>query len=263
MDGANLNVADSSIIVISNATKSFGKVRVLNGVSIAVGRGEVVVMIGPSGGGKSTSLRCMAGLELIDAGEIRFEGQVLQSVGSDGHRAKISGQTRLLQRNVGMIFQGFNLFPHLTVMSNLTLALQQVRGLSAREAKDLATEELARVGLLNHKDHYPDQLSGGQQQRVAIARAVVMRPKVMLFDEVTSALDPELVGEVLNVMRVLARGGMTMVVVTHEMDFAREVASRVVFLDDGVLVEEGPPAEIFSAPKQERTKAFLNRLLTR
>jgi ABC-type polar amino acid transport system ATPase subunit len=263
MDGADVSNAGPAIVSMTDVDKSFGKHRVLNGISIAVQPREVVVVIGPSGSGKSTSLRCMAGLELIDRGEIRFEGQVLQSVVGEGPRVKPSRQRSLLQRNVGMIFQGFNLFPHLTVMSNLRLALQQVRGLSGREAETLATEELARVGLVSHKDHYPDQLSGGQQQRVAIARAVVMRPKVMLFDEVTSALDPELVGEVLNVMRGLARDGMTMVVVTHEMDFAKDVAERVIFMDDGVLVEEGPPVQMFSAPKQERTKLFLNRLLSR
>jgi ABC-type polar amino acid transport system ATPase subunit len=208
-------------------------------------------------------LRCIAGLELIDQGAIRIEGTVLQSAVLGKKNKGLAKNTEVIRREVGMVFQQFNLFPHLTVMENVMLALKLVRKLPRKTAVEVATEQLEHVGLLTHKDNYPEQLSGGQQQRVAIARALAMRPKVMLFDEVTSALDPELVGEVLRVMRQLAREGMTMIAVTHEMGFARDVADRVIFMDDGVVVEEGNPATIFSNPVQERTKAFLARLLER
>lgn len=252
----------ASIVELAHVRKSFGNRVVLDDFNLNMREQECLVVIGPSGSGKSTMLRCLAGLELIDVGSITVEGVVLQQAGGP-HRVRPSRGARAVQRDVGMIFQQFNLFPHMDVLANVMLALQKVRGLPASEAADLARAELAKVGLVTHEHNYPDELSGGQQQRVAIARALVMRPKVLLFDEVTSALDPELVGDVLKVMRDLAHGGMTMVVVTHEMDFARDVAERVIFIDGGVVVEEGDPAAIFSAPKHERTQAFLRRLLDR
>ncbi len=227
-------------------------VRAVDDVTTAVTKGEVVVIIGPSGSGKSTFLRCLNGLETFDSGHIVIDGMDLAAKKTD---------INLVRREVGMVFQQFNLFPHKTVLENITLAQQVVRGRKPAEAEETARKLLKKVGIAEKEAEYPARLSGGQQQRVAIARALAMNPKVMLFDEPTSALDPEMVGEVLDVMKQLAREGMTMVVVTHEMGFAREVADRVLFMDAGKLVEEGIPSEIFSNPKEERTKIFLNQVL--
>ncbi|BCA80691.1 amino acid ABC transporter ATP-binding protein [Desulfuromonas sp. AOP6] len=227
-------------------------VRAVDDVSTHVSKGEVVVVIGPSGSGKSTFLRCLNGLETFDSGHIVIDGMDLADRRTDINQVR---------REVGMVFQQFNLFPHKTVLQNITLAQQVVRGRKNAEAEETARALLKKVGIAEKEAEYPARLSGGQQQRVAIARALAMNPKVMLFDEPTSALDPEMVGEVLDVMKQLAREGMTMVVVTHEMGFAREVADRVLFMDAGKLVEEGTPAEIFSNPREERTKLFLNQVL--
>jgi polar amino acid transport system ATP-binding protein len=227
-------------------------VRAVDDVSTQVTRGEVVVVIGPSGSGKSTFLRCLNGLESFDSGHIVIDGTDL------AHRKTDINQVR---REVGMVFQQFNLFPHKSVLENVTLAQQVVRGRKAAEAKTKARALLKKVGIAEKESEYPSRLSGGQQQRVAIARALAMDPKVMLFDEPTSALDPEMVGEVLDVMKQLAKEGMTMIVVTHEMGFAREVADRVLFMDAGKLVEEGTPEQIFSSPQHERTKLFLSQIL--
>ena len=232
--------------------KSFGDLEVLKGVDFHVGHGEVVCVIGPSGSGKSTLLRCTNRLEEPTSGRIVIEGVDITRPDVDLDRVR---------RKIGMVFQQFNLFPHLTVMRNLTIAQRTVLGRDEQQAKDTAQRMLARVGLENKEDAYPAHLSGGQQQRVAIARALCMEPDLMLFDEVTSALDPELVGEVLGVMRDLAGEGMTMMVVTHEMGFARQVADRVVFMDDGVIVEEGPPEQVVSDPREERTRTFLSMVL--
>jgi general L-amino acid transport system ATP-binding protein len=239
------------IIRIRNLHKWFGPLHVLKGISLEVAPGEKLVIIGPSGSGKSTLIRTVNRLEDFQEGEVVV----------DGMNVKDDRALRAVRREVGMVFQQFNLFPHMTVLENITLAPMRVRGWSREKAERKALELLERVGILDQAGKYPGQLSGGQQQRVAIARALAMEPKVMLFDEPTSALDPEMVGEVLDVMRDLARGGMTMLVVTHEMGFAREVADRVVFMDGGQIVEEGRPEEIFSRPKEERTKSFLQRVL--
>jgi polar amino acid transport system ATP-binding protein len=239
------------MIEMRDITKSFGDNKVLRGVNLTVQSGEVVVLIGPSGSGKSTMLRLLAQLEHPDSGHIAINGKALAD----------AKQAATLRGHVGMVFQQFNLFPHLTARKNITLALRKVLGMDAAAADARAREALDRVGLLEKLDAYPIQLSGGQQQRVAIARALAMEPTVMLFDEVTSALDPELVGEVVSVMRDLAESGMTMLVVTHEMRFAREAADRVVFFDAGVIVEEGPPQEMFAAPRHERTRQFLQSVL--
>jgi polar amino acid transport system ATP-binding protein len=239
------------VIEMRDITKSFGDNKVLRGVNLSVESGEVVVLIGPSGSGKSTMLRLLAQLEHPDGGQITINGKKLAE----------PKQAAQLRGHVGMVFQQFNLFPHLTARRNITLALRKVLGLDAGAADARALEALERVGLTEKADAYPIQLSGGQQQRVAIARALAMEPTVMLFDEVTSALDPELVGEVVAVMRDLAQSGMTMLVVTHEMRFAREAADRVVFFDAGVIVEEGPPQEIFASPRHERTRQFLQSVL--
>jgi polar amino acid transport system ATP-binding protein len=228
--------------------KSFGPNHVLRGIDFHVSVGEVVCVIGPSGSGKSTLLRCVNRLEEASGGEILIEGEDMLDPDAD---------VDLLRSRIGMVFQSFNLFPHLSVLENLTIAQRRVRRRSASEAESVARRNLARVGLLEKIDAYPAHLSGGQQQRVAIARALSMDPDMMLFDEPTSALDPELVGEVLAVMRDLADDGMTMMIVTHEMGFAREVADRVVFMDGGVVVEEGPPGEVLAAPRNERTRRFL------
>ena len=235
-------------IRVSNLEKHFGSVKVLCGISFNLSRGQVLVLIGPSGSGKTTLLRCLARLEVPDSGEIWVDG-----VRMDGRPSQ--------QRDVGMVFQHLNLFPHLSVLDNITLAPRLVRRLSRDAAVTEAGELLRRVHLLEKVDAFPSQLSGGQQQRVAIARSLAMQPKVMLFDEVTSALDRELVKEVLQVMKELADDGMTMVVVTHELWFARNVANRIFFLDHGVVVEEGSPEKIFSAPDEERTRRFLGDLL--
>ena len=240
----------SCIVEMKHVFKSFGAVEVLKDFNLQLTEGEKVVIIGPSGSGKSTVLRCINRLETIQAGTICFEGQ------------EINDQSNLcaLRTHIGMVFQRFNLFPHKTTLENIMEAPLIVKKRSPVEAEKIAVELLARVGLADKRDSYPRELSGGQQQRVAIARALAMNPKIMLFDEPTSALDPELVGEVLGVMKDLAREGMTMVVVTHEMAFAREVADRVIFMDQGIIMEEGTPAEIFETPTQERTQLFLKRI---
>ena len=243
---------DNIIIRTENLRKSFGKLDVLCGIDTEVKKGDVLVVIGPSGSGKSTFLRCLNLLETPTGGSIFFEGEDLtdKKVDLDLHRQKM-----------GMVFQQFNLFPHMTILENLTCAPIMLKKISKEQADAKAMELLARVGLADRADSYPNQLSGGQKQRVAIVRALCMEPEVMLFDEPTSALDPEMVGEVLDVMRELAKEGMTMIVVTHEMGFAREVSNRVIFLDDGVIAEEGAPAELFGNPKCERLKTFLSKVL--
>ena len=242
--------------------KRFGRLEVLQGVSMEVAKGEVVVLIGPSGSGKTTFLRCINHLERIDAGRIYVDGELV------GYREKngrlVEDREREVARKraaIGMVFQRFNLFPHLTALGNVIEAPIRVKKVPRKEAEEAGRERLAKVGLADKLSSYPAQLSGGQQQRVAIARALAMQPKLMLFDEPTSALDPELVGEVLDVMKTLAREGMTMIVVSHEMGFAREVADRIVFMDEGVIVEEGPPEELFLRPSQPRTQAFLSKIL--
>ena len=243
---------DETIIVAEHLCRTFpGPVVALDDLSVRVRRGEVLVVIGPSGSGKSTFLRCLNGLEQIDSGTIVIDGIPLDA--SEANRLAI-------RREVGMVFQSFNLFPHLSVLDNINLAQRLVRGRSRAEASRASRELLARVDLADKADSYPDQLSGGQQQRVAIARALALHPKVMLFDEATSALDPEMIGEVLDVMRALAEGGMTMVVVTHEMGFAREVSDRVVFMEAGRLVEEAATEDFFLRPAQERTREFLRQI---
>ncbi len=241
------------IIRLEGVRKSFGDNLVLDGIDLEVASGEVLVVIGPSGSGKSTLLRCVNLLEPIQDGRIFFEGEEITRKGAD---------VSALRARIGIVFQQFNLFPHLTVMDNLTLAARRIRRLPRAEAESRARELLDVVGLPEKAGQHPHQLSGGQQQRVAIARALMMSPKVVLFDEVTSALDPELVGEVLVVMRDLARGhGTTMLVVTHEMQFAREVGDRVIFMDDGKIVEQGPPADVLDSPREARTRRFLRRSL--
>jgi polar amino acid transport system ATP-binding protein len=240
------------VVRLEAVHKSFGDNEVLRGIDLEVASGEVLTIVGPSGSGKSTLLRCVNLLEPLNAGRIFFEGEEITRKGTD-----VSG----VRQRIGMVFQQFNLFPHLTVMDNLTLAARRIRHRPRAEAEQRAHELLARVGLSEKATQHPHQLSGGQQQRVAIARALMMEPHVMLFDEVTSALDPELVGEVLIVMRDLARDGMTMLVVTHEMQFAREVGDRLVFMDDGRIVEQGDPATVLDHPQEERTRRFLRRSL--
>jgi len=240
------------MIKLEDVHKRFGSLEVLRGVDLHVSKSEVVVIIGPSGSGKSTLLRCINGLEPIQRGHVIIEGIYLT------HRDTNVNQVR---EKVGMVFQSFNLFPHLTALENLMLAPTKVQGRPKAEAREMSEDLLQRVGLSDKTDTYPDQLSGGQQQRVAIARALAMQPDMMLFDEVTSALDPELVSEVLEVMKDLAHEGMTMLVVTHEMGFAREVGTRLIFMDEGLIVEEGAPREIISAPQEERTQRFLRVVL--
>ncbi|WCF06046.1 amino acid ABC transporter ATP-binding protein [Paenibacillus thiaminolyticus] len=240
------------MIEIRDLHKSYGELNILNGLNMEIEQGEVVVVIGPSGSGKSTFLRCLNLLESPTAGDILFEGMKINDKKHDinATRAKM-----------GMVFQSFNLFPHMSVMDNITLAPIKVKGKSKAEAEATAMELLKKVGLADKASAYPDQLSGGQKQRIAIARALAMEPHVMLFDEPTSALDPEMVGEVLEVMKSLARDGMTMVIVTHEMGFAREVGDRIVFMDGGHIVEQGPPQQLFSAPQHPRTQEFLGQVL--
>ena len=240
------------MVRVKNIHKYFGHLHVLNDVSLDVSKGEVVVIIGPSGSGKSTLLRCLNRLEPVQSGEIWIDGIRL-----DHHKTNI----RQVRAEVGIVFQAFNLFPHLTVIRNVMLAPIVVRRRPETEVRQEALALLAKVGLQDKVDGYPSQLSGGQQQRVAIARALAMQPKLMLFDEVTSALDPELVREVLDVMKKLARDGMTMIVVSHEMGFAREVADRVIFMDEGRILEQGTPAEIFDRPQNQRTREFLGKIL--
>jgi len=242
--------------------KSFGSNDVLKGISLRVEPGHVTCIIGPSGSGKSTFLRCINHLERVDAGRLVVDGDLIGYVERRGRLQEMTAaQVATQRRQVGMVFQSFNLFPHLSARENITLAPRQVLRQKPAAADARADELLQRVGLPDKGDHFPSQLSGGQQQRVAIARALAMDPDLMLFDEPTSALDPELVGEVLAVMRDLAASGMTMIVVTHEIGFAREVADQVVFMDEGVVVEVGAPADILSSPRQERTRSFLSRIL--
>lgn len=239
------------MIEIKGLCKSFGADEVLKGIDLSIDEKEVVVIIGPSGSGKSTLLRCINHLEEPTAGEVIVDGITLSS----------EANINKVREEVGMVFQRFNLFPHMTVLENIMLAPMKVKHAVRAEAEKTARELLARVGLAEKADAYPDNLSGGQQQRVAIARALAMHPKVMLFDEPTSALDPEMVGEVLDVMRALAREGMTTVIVTHEMGFAREVGDRLLFVDEGRIVESGVPREVFEHPKEERTRSFLSKVL--
>ena len=241
-----------AFIELNNIHKTFGSNHVLRGANLHVDEHQVVRLIGPSGCGKSTLLRCINSLETIDEGEIRLDNDRVSGPGVDVNR---------LRQDVGIVFQSFNLFPHMSVLKNVTLAPRKVLGQSKEAAEDKAMELLRRIGLEAKATEYPDRLSGGQQQRVAIVRALAMDPRVMLLDEITSALDPELVSEVLNIVRDLAAEGMTMLLATHEMGFAREVASKVCFLYEGVVHEEGPPQQIFSDPKNERTRAFLKRII--
>ena len=240
------------MIDVKNLTKNFGDLQVLKGVSQHIEKGERVVLIGPSGSGKSTFLRCLNLLETPISGEIVFEEQTITDEKCDINK---------IRQKMGMVFQHFNLFPNMTILKNITLAPVRTGLMNKEQAVKEARELLKRVGLEDKADNYPAQLSGGQKQRIAIVRALCMKPDVMLFDEPTSALDPEMVGEVLDVMKELAQSGMTMVCVTHEMGFAREVADRVLFMDEGVIVEEGTPAEIFGSPKEKRTQDFLNKVL--
>ncbi len=250
------------MISAAHLHKRFGDHEVLRGVSLEIGKGEVIAMIGPSGSGKSTFLRCLNQLERVDRGEIVIEGETLVATDADGHcRYAPDKEARRICAKMGMVFQHFNLFPHLSVLGNLIEAPMTVKGLSRAAIVPVAEELLRKVGLFAKCDAYPSQLSGGQKQRVAIARALAMAPDIMLFDEPTSALDPELTGEVLRTMRQLADEHMTMLVVTHEMAFARDVSTRTVFMDGGDIVEAGVPAELFSNPQQPRTRAFLNHML--
>jgi len=254
--------ASVPMVRAEHVSKSFGSNEVLKDISLEVKRGEVLCLVGPSGSGKSTFLRCINHLEQVSSGRLAVDGQLVGYREAGGrlhemHPKEISKQ----RRDIGMVFQRFNLFPHMTALENVMEAPTQVKGLSKAKAKARALELLARVGLAERADYYPAHLSGGQQQRVAIARALAMDPKLMLFDEPTSALDPELVGEVLDVMKELAKTGMTMVVVTHEMGFAREVADTLVFMDGGVVVETGVPREVLANPQHQRTKAFLSKVL--
>lgn len=240
------------MITVKNLHKSFDELNVLNGIDEHISQGEVVVVIGPSGGGKSTFLRCLNLLEEPTEGEIYIDDELINA-------PKVN--VNKIRQKMGMVFQHFNLFPHLTIMQNITLAPVKLKKMSKENAVKKGGELLERVGLLDKADAYPSQLSGGQKQRVAIARALAMEPEIMLFDEPTSALDPEMVGEVLDVMSDLAKSGMTMVIVTHEMNFAREVGTRVLFMDRGIILESGTPDEIFSNPQNERTKEFLRKIL--
>lgn len=250
------------MVEVHGVHKSYGGVEVLRGVNLTVARGEVTCLIGPSGSGKSTLLRCINHLEKHDAGELRVDGDLVGYEARDGKLYERNDKQICAERSrIGMVFQRFNLFQHLTVMENITIGQVKVKGVEPDDARVRARELLARVGLDNKEKNYPSQLSGGQQQRVAIARALAMEPKLMLFDEPTSALDPELVGEVLDVMRDLALSGMTMIVVTHEMNFAREAANTLYFIDAGVIEEWGNPREILSAPKSERLRSFLSKVL--
>jgi len=248
-----------AMIEITDLHKSFGANDVLKGVSFAVERGEVVVVLGPSGSGKSTLLRCINLLEDWQAGDIRIDGESVGYFDGGRRRAWPEAKAAKVREQVGLVFQSFNLFPHRTALENVMMGPLHVRRMAKPEARKLAGDLLEKVGLADKADQYPATLSGGQQQRVAIARALAMQPKVMLFDEVTSALDPELVGEVLIVMRRLAEEGMTMIIVTHEIHFARDVSDRIIFMDAGAIVEQGPPAQVLASPASERLKLFLRR----
>ena len=250
------------MVQVRDLHKSYGDHAVLRGIDLAVARGEVVSVIGPSGSGKSTLLGCIDFLEPFERGEVLIDGAPIGWVGSGVQRRRMSErELNAARQRIGIVFQQFNLFSHMTALQNVIEAPIQVKGLARAEAVEIARQQLDRVGLSKKESAYPAELSGGQQQRVAIARALAMQPKVMLFDEVTSALDPELVGEVLHAISDLARAGMTMIVVTHEMGFAREVSDRVVFMDDGLVVEAGPPQQVLVDPREERTRTFLRRIL--
>jgi polar amino acid transport system ATP-binding protein len=250
------------MVLSEGVHKRFGTLEVLKGINLEVGRGEVMCLLGPSGSGKSTFLRCINHLEQINSGRLSVDGELVgyREAGHKLHELRDDEVSRK-RAQIGMVFQSFNLFPHMTALENVTLAPIRVRGVERKQARERATELMARVGLSDKLDVYPVALSGGQQQRVAIARALAMEPKLMLFDEPTSALDPELVGDVLDAMRQLVHDGMTMIVVTHEIGFAREVADTVVFMDAGVVVESGQPAAVLGNPQHERTKAFLWKVL--
>jgi polar amino acid transport system ATP-binding protein len=252
------------MVRIENLHKSYGRNEVLKGIDLTVHRGEVVTIIGPSGSGKSTLLSCINFLEPFDQGEITIDGEPIGWVRTARGRARMSErQLNLMRQRIGIVFQQFNLFPHLTVLQNVIEAPIQVKGTAREQAVATAREQLARVGLRVKENAYPSELSGGQQQRVAIARSLAMDPKVMLLDEITSALDPELVSEVLSAMRALAEAGMTMIIVTHEMEFARDVSDRVVFMDDGSIIEEGAPDVLLTSPRHERVRSFLRRIIER
>ncbi|XAS68140.1 amino acid ABC transporter ATP-binding protein [Micrococcaceae bacterium Sec5.7] len=255
-------MSTAPMVRADRVSKSFGSNRVLRSISLEVQAGEVLCVVGPSGSGKSTFLRCINHLERIDAGRLFVEGQLVgyRQKGDKLHELKPK-EAALQRRDIGMVFQRFNLFPHMTALENISQAPMRVKGIPKAKATQRAIELMERVGLGDKADHYAAHLSGGQQQRVAIARALAMDPKLMLFDEPTSALDPELVGEVLDVMKELATSGMTMIVVTHEMGFAREVANSIAFMDGGVVVESGPPRDLLGNPRHERTKAFLSKVL--
>jgi len=250
--GPNVAASNGYLVVLDKVTKSFGANTVLTEIDLAVSKGEAIVVAGPSGSGKSTMLRCINALETIDSGEIVFDGKAISAAGKGIYR---------LRAEIGMVFQQFNLFPHKSVLQNITLGPTEIRELSRKDAEDRARKLLERVGIPEKADAYPVDLSGGQQQRVAIARALAMEPKLMLFDEPTSALDPEMIREVLDVMRDLARSGMTMIVVTHEMGFAREVCDRLVFIDEGAIVEQGPPEEFFKSAQSERARDFVDKII--
>jgi ABC-type polar amino acid transport system ATPase subunit len=255
-------MTDAPMVLAERVSKNFGTNKVLRGISLEVDPGEVLCIVGPSGSGKSTFLRCINHLERVDGGRLSVDGQLVgyRQKGDKLYELKLK-EAAFQRQEIGMVFQRFNLFPHLTAVENIILAPMRVKGISKAKATARAKELLERVGLGDKGDAYPAHLSGGQQQRVAIARALAMDPKLMLFDEPTSALDPELVGEVLDVMKELAKSGMTMIVVTHEMGFAREVADTLVFMDDGVVVEAGAPRQVLSDPQHHRTKAFLSKVL--
>ncbi len=247
-----MKISSEPKIITKDLVKSFGSLEVLKGINVEIDKGEVICVIGPSGSGKSTFLRCINQLEESTSGQIFVDGEEITAKGADVNK---------IRRHIGMVFQQFNLFPHMTALENITLAPLTLKLKSKEEAEQKAREMMARVGLEDKLNSRPSDLSGGQQQRVAIARALAMEPDIMLFDEPTSALDPEMVGEVLAVMKELAAMGMTMVVVTHEMGFARDVADRVLFIDEGIVMEEGTPEEVFGAPKNKRTQEFLNKVL--
>lgn len=247
-----MTIAADDIIVMRNVSKNFGSVCALRNVSLTIKRGKVVVIIGPSGSGKSTLLRCMNHMEIETSGEVWIDGQLL---------TRDDNKINAVRADIGMVFQHFNLYPHLTVLENITLAQRIVRKIGPQEAEKIAMEQLTRVGIAEKAASYPAQLSGGQQQRVAIARALAMKPKIMLFDEPTSALDPEMIKEVLDVMLNLAEAGITMVVVTHEMGFARAAADEVIFMDQGRIIENGDPGLVFDSPRHERLKLFLSQIL--
>jgi ABC-type polar amino acid transport system ATPase subunit len=252
VESSGVSSENGALVSLQRVRKSFGDLLVLDDIDLEVPRGNAIVIAGPSGSGKSTILRCINGLESIDDGEIRFDGRAVRSTGREIYA---------IRAEIGMVFQQFNLFPHMTVLENITLAPREVEEASREESRDRARRLLERVGIPEKADSYPADLSGGQQQRVAIARALAVEPKLMLFDEPTSALDPEMIREVLDVMRDLAREGMTMIVVTHEMGFAREVCDRIVFIDEGQIVEQGPPDEFFNRAQSERAKEFVDKII--